>query len=153
MHFDSEYILKKLNDQRTDGDLIQSESELLTLLKPKTDDEGNVIADTHIATEDLLTAFSDLRLKLAEHMKLDNALFLFGNGTSMYAGSKDTRDFKLSDYRKEFSDLTTIIDEVGNLNGIEEQFHALITVNAYYRIIKNDVKNQLPSRLFAAAHQ
>lgn len=150
MYFDSEYILNKLNDQcKNNKDQIQSENDLLMLLKPKLDEHGNVIADTHIATADLLTAFSDLRLKLAVHMKLDNVLFLLGNGASMYAGAKDTRDFKLSNYRKDFTALTAIIDKVGTFNGIEEQLNALITVNAYCQIIKDDETSRLVTELIS----
>ncbi|WP_298031012.1 SIR2 family protein [uncultured Dysosmobacter sp.] len=147
MYFDSNFILEKINSRREDREQIASEEELLTLLDPEIDAGGKVVADTHIPTEELLTAFSELRLKLAEHMKLDDILFLFGNGASMYAGSKDTRDFKLSEYKDEYSDLATIIDKVGALNGIEEQLNALITANAYYQLVKDDKKNQLVTEL------
>ena len=83
MIYDSEYILDMLNRKLKEEQQIHSEKELLDLLQPRKDEEGNVIADTHLPTEDLLVAFSDLRLKLAEHMKLDDVLFLFGNGASI----------------------------------------------------------------------
>ena len=54
------------------------------------DDEGNVIAYSILPVKDLLAAFPELRLKLAEHMKLDDVLFLLGNGASIFAGSQDT---------------------------------------------------------------
>ena len=82
-------------------------------------------------------AFSVLRLKLAEHMKLDDVLFLFGNGASIYAGSQDTRKFKLEDYKAKYADLSSIIDEVGKLLGIEDQLNALIIVRSYYNLVKD----------------
>lgn len=147
MYFDSKYILDKLNSRREENEQIVSEENLLTLLAPVIDTHGNVVSDTYIATEELLTAFSDLRLKLAEHMKLDDVLFLFGNGASMYAGSKDTRTFQLSEYKGEYPDLENIIDEVGTLWGIEEQLNALITVNAYFHLVKDTNKEKMVTEL------
>ena len=106
-----------------------------------------MVADTHLPTEDLLVAFSDLRLKLAEHMKLDDVLFLLGNGASIYAGSQDTRQFKLEDYKTKYADLSSIIDEVGKLCGIEDQLNALITVRSYYNLVKDDKNEKLVSNL------
>lgn len=147
MIYNSEYILGKLNSKLKEDQKIRSEKELLDLLEPRKDEEGNVIADTHLPTEDLLVAFSDLRLKLAEHMKLDDVLFLFGNGTSIYAGSQDTRDFKLEDYKTKYEDLSSIIDAVGKLWGIEDQLNALITVQSYYNLVKDEEKEQLVNNL------
>lgn len=141
MIYNSEYILGKLNSKLKEEQQIRSEKELLDLLEPQKDEKGNVIADTHLPAEDLLVAFSELRLKLAEHMKLDDVLFLFGNGASIYAGSQDTRDFKLEDYKTKYADLSSVIDEVGKLWGIEDQLNALITVRSYYNLVK-DKKNE-----------
>ncbi len=147
MYYDGKYILEKINNRREEVEHISSEEELIKLLAPKTDGKGHVIEDAQIAIEELLTAFSDLRLKLAEHMKLENVLFLFGNGASMYAGSKDTRSFKLDDYKDDYSDIRSVIDEVGTLPGIEEQLNALITVNAYYHLVKDVDKENLVAEL------
>ena len=141
MIYNSEYILGKLNSKLKEEQQIRSEKELLDLFEPQKDEKGNVIADTHLPAEDLLVAFSELRLKLAEHMKLDDVLFLFGNGASIYAGSQDTRDFKLEDYKPKYADLSSVIDEVGKLWGIEDQLNALITVRSYYNLVK-DKKNE-----------
>ena len=146
MIIDSNYIIDKLN-KKLEKENITSEEDLLTLMKPQTDDKGNVINDTILPTEDILTAFSELRLKFAEHMKLDAVLFLFGNGSSMYAGSQDTREFKLEDYKTKYSDLSGVIDEVGKLWGIEEQLNALITVRSYYSLIEDKAKKKLVSDL------
>lgn len=147
MIFNSKYVLDKLNNKLNEEQQIKSEEELLNLLKPQKDKDGSVIADTSLPTEDLLIAFSELRLKLAEHMKLDDVLFLFGNGASIYAGSQDTRGFKLEDYKAKYAELASIIDEVGKLWGIEEQLNALITVRSYYCIVRDEVKEQLVSNL------
>jgi len=147
MIFDSNFIINKLNNKLNEEQQIKSEEELLTFLQPEKDKDGNVIADTHLPAEDLLVAFSDLRLKLAEHMKLDDVLFLFGNGASIYAGSQDTRKFKLEDYKAKYADLSPIIDEVGKLLGIEDQLNALIIVRSYYNLVKDEAKENLVSNL------
>ena len=147
MYYDGKYVLERLNDRLEMSLQIKSEDDLLVDLEPIKDAVGNVIADTHLPTEDLLAAFSDLRLKLAEHMRLDNVVFLFGNGSSMYAGSQDTRKFKLSDYEAAYPDLLSIIQEAGRLAGVEDQLNALITVRAYYHIVKDEEKEEQISRL------
>ena len=147
MYYDSKYFLERLNDGLEMSYQIKSEDDLLMDLEPRKDASGNVIADTHLPTEELLAAFSNLRLKLAEHMKLDNVLFLFGNGSSMYAGSQDTRKFKLSDYEAAYPDLLSIIQEAGRLAGVEDQLNALITVRAYYHIVKDEEKEEQISKL------
>ena len=147
MIYNGNYILDKLNSKLKEEQQLKSEEELLDLLKPQKDKDGNLVSDTHIPAEDLLVAFSNLRLKLAEHMKLDDVLFLFGNGASMYAGSQDTREFKLDDYKSKYTDLSDIIDEVGTLWGIEEQLNALITVRSYYNLVKDETKEKLVGEL------
>ena len=147
MVFNSQYIIDKLNSSLKEDQQIVSEKELLDLLEPKKDSAGNVVADTHLPTEDLLGGFSDLRLKLAEHMKLDDVLFLFGNGSSIYAGSEDTRNFKLNDYKTKYTDLSTIISEISNLSGIEDQLNALIIVRSYYHLVKDSHKEKLVGEL------
>ena len=147
MIYDSKYIIDKLNNKLEEGQRISCEQDFLNLLMPQKDEAGNIIADTHIPTEDLLVAFSNLRLKLAEHMKLDDVIFFFGNGASMYAGSQDTREFKLDDYNANYPSLSTIIDEVGKLRGFEEQLNALITARSYYHLVKDDSKEKLVSNL------
>lgn len=142
MNYDSSYVLKKLNSKQENPLHFGTEDDLLKCLKPQIDLDGKAISDTSIPIEDLLVAFSDLRLRLAEHMKLDNVLFLFGNGASIYAGSKDTRAFKLSDYKDDYASLSAIIEEVGKLPGVEEQLNALIMVRAYYHIIKDEEKEE-----------
>ena len=147
MYYDSTYILEKINSRREEVERISSEEEFIRLLAPKTDDKGSVVAETHIAIEELLMAFSELRLKLAEHMRLEDVLFLFGNGASMYAGSKDTRSFKIDDYKDEYPDIENVIEEVGALSGIEEQLNALITVNAYYHLVQDVDKDRMVAEL------
>ena len=147
MIFDSKYIIERLNKKLEEEQHISSEQDLLNLLQPQKDEDGNVVADTHLPTKDLLVAFYDLRLKLAEHMKLDDVLFLFGNGASIYAGSQDTREFKLEDYKTKYAELSSIINEIGKLWGIENQLNALITVRSYYNLVKDAEKENLVSRL------
>ena len=141
MIYNSDHILRKINEKLSDKEQIKSEDSLLHLLKSRTDNNEED-SRIHISAENLLIAFSDFRLKLAEHMKLDGILFLFGNGVSMYAGSQDTRAFKLADYKDEFSDLSSIIEEAGHLCGIEEQLNALYITSAYYHLIKDEKKEK-----------
>lgn len=148
MYYDSTYILKKVNSQRDESQQISTERELLTYLNAQAPTPNESLEDgTKLKTEDLLIAFSDLRLKLAEHMKLDNVIFLLGNGSSIYAGSQDTRKFKLSDYAGAYPDLSFIIKEVSKLPGVEEELNALITARAFYQIIKDDQKEEQVGRL------
>ena len=58
MIFDSNFIINKLNNKLNEEQQIKSEEELLTLLQPEKDKDGNVIADTHLPAEDLLVEFS-----------------------------------------------------------------------------------------------
>ena len=89
MLYDSSYILKRLNEKQEEDKHISSENDLLKAIKT-INDSGENDVEQAVSTDRLLIAFSELRLKLAEHMKLDDVLFLFCNGASMYAGSKDT---------------------------------------------------------------
>ena len=146
MIYDSKYIIEKLNEKLKEEHHLSSEQDLLNLLQPQKDD-GCVVVDTHLSTKDLLVAFSDLRLKLAEHMKLDDVLFLLGNGASIYAGSQDTQQFKLEKYKTKYAGLSSIIDEVGKLRGIEDQLNALITVRSYYNLVKDEENEKLVSNL------
>ena len=147
MFYDSEYLLEKINGTLGDNKQILSEQEMLNLLGDNSTNVECAQDGTHIPLEDILNAFSDLRLKLAEHMKLENIMFLFGNGASMYAGSQDTRSFRVMDYKSKYSEIGDIIDEVGELNGIEEQLNALITVSSYYHLVKDADKEKCVTKL------
>lgn len=147
MKYDTTYVLKRMNDTLEEPLRIKSEEDLLKGLEPVTDEDGKVTADTHLPAEDLFAAFSDLRLKLAEHMKLDNIIFLFGNGSSIYAGSQDTRAFVLSDYKDAYPSLASVIEDAGRLSGVEDQLNALITVRAFYHIVKDEGKEEQVNRL------
>lgn len=104
MIYNTEYLQQEIN--RNQGK--DSPNDIHTLLEAVISQAGTDASSNAIRI--ITEAFSPLRLKLAEHMKLDNVLFLFGNGVSMYAGSKDTRAFKLDDYKAVYGDLDSIID-------------------------------------------
>jgi len=131
MYYESNIIIDELNKQPKERELIHSEEDLKAFLTP--DANGN----QSVSLEEMLSAYSPYRLKLGEHMKLDNVIFLFGNGASIYAGSKDTRAFELTKYKDldRYSNVKDIIEAVSNLRGIEEQLNALITIQSYYKII------------------
>ena len=131
MYYESNIIIDELNKQPKERELIHTEEDLKAFLTPDAD--GN----QSVSHEEMLSAYSPYRLKLGEHMKLDNVIFLFGNGASIYAGSKDTRAFDLTKYKNfdRYSNVKDIIDAVANLRGVEEQLNALITIQSYYKII------------------
>ena len=134
MIFNSEYLIEKLKHKH--GDLeVTSEDELLRLM-----------SSGKIPDKDLISAFTDIRLKLGEHMKLDAVLFLFGNGASIYAGSKDTHDFCLANYtqKAQYREIGDTLEKIKTL-GIEEQLNALITIQTFYNITGDQLENSVSS--------
>lgn len=103
---------------------------------------------TYEEVKNILKVFSDFRLKLSEHMKLDKVIFLFGNGASIYAGSKDTRNFNLSVITKKSSycDIDDIISKINGM-GIEDQLNALITIRTYFKIMQDVAKEEIVKQL------
>lgn len=134
MIYDWKYLAAKLERPFSN---ISSESELLKLI-------GTLL------NEDVDSAFKELRCKLGEHLSLDHVIFLFGNGTSIYAGSKSTMDFSLEDYKgdEEFAKIKDELDKIcGSVKGIEEQLNALIAVRSYFGIMKDENRGQSVSSL------
>ena len=83
-------------------------------------------------------------------MRLGHVIFLFGNGTSIYAGSKSTMDFTLQKYAQntEFVGIKEELDKVcSSVKGIEEQLNALNTIRSYNKIIQNADKEKCVSEL------
>ena len=113
----------------SNGVAIETEDDLLHELQ-----NGNTACE-----EALLKATSDYRLKLGEHMKLDHVLFLFGNGASIYAGSKDTKEFHISDITKSerYNAIYEVLKSVDGL-GMEEQLNRLIIIRAFFNITNNE---------------
>lgn len=128
MIYKTEDIYKRIKN----GPEISSESEFMNLYRPES-------GDPTITYEMLLPAFSDLRLALGQNFKLDHICFLFGNGCSIYAGSKSTTEFKLSDV-VERDKLEEIKEVTVKLTGktMEEQLNALLTVQEFYHILSDD---------------
>ncbi len=126
MILNSELIIEELSKR---GTSITSEEEVLSMLKN----------DDNKCEEALLKATSEHRLKLGEHMKLDHVLFLFGNGASIYAGSKDTKEFHISDVIKDvrYKTIYEVLKSVDGL-GMEEQLNRLITIRAFFKITDNE---------------
>lgn len=121
------------------GVAIATEEDLLRELQ-----NGNTVCE-----ETLLKVTSDYRLKLGEHMKLDHVLFLFGNGASIYAGSKDTKGFRISDIITDarYKDIYEVIKSVDvDGLGMEEQLNRLIIISAFFKIT-NDEREQLVTQL------
>lgn len=107
---------------------INSDEEFMELYKPET-------GDPSITDEMLLSAFSDIRLSLGQNFKLDHICCLLGNGCSVYAGSRSTTEFRITDVVGE-DKLDDIKDVTDNLVGktMEQQLNALLTVQEFYRI-------------------
>ena len=140
MIYNSSYIINQLNKSKnTDKQFtIGSESELISLIKSHAPN-----LDTK-----LLEAYSDIRLKFAEHMRLDSIVFLFGNGSSLYAGSQETKSFSISEYSKQakYKTLKNTIEKINQFLGIEDQLNALLIASAYYHLI-NDRKMSVADQL------
>ena len=142
MVYDSNYILDQVKRQLKDDEKMPVD-EKKDVEKMLSEEKFQSVLDFNSKPFEMLaSAFSDLRLKLAEHMKLDKVLFFFGNGASMYAGSRNTKSFSLSDYteKTEYADIKGIIQDVAKLRGIEEQLNAFITIRAYHRIVADTEK-------------
>lgn len=105
--------------------------------------------------EDVLQAFSKIRLALAQNFKLDHICFFVGNGCSIYAGAKPTTEFDLTNAatEKDLSAIKTVVDKIKD-KSMEEQLNALLTVREFYHItgdkkedivatIINDIKKHL----------
>lgn len=143
MILNSKRIIEELSKMR--GTPITSEEEVLSMLK----------SDGNTCEEEMLKATSEYRLKLGEHMKLDHVLFLFGNGASIYAGSKDTKEFNISDIINDerYKSIYEVLKSVDGL-GMEDQLNRLIIIRAFFNITNNgdeslvtqlidDIKEQL----------
>ena len=134
MIYDWKYLVAKLEKPFSN---ISSESELCHLIDILSNDEID-------------SAFKELRLKLANHLRIGKVIFLFGNGVSLYAGSKSTLDFSLEDYagNQDFAKIKDELDKIrGSVKGIEEQLNALIAVRSYFRIMKDENMEQCVSSL------
>lgn len=119
---------------------------------PITDDTTflNLTKSGAITDETLLEIFSDLRLGIGKNLKLDNICFLMGNGCSIYAGSKSTLDFKMSDALD--SDVYSNIEDIDkHISGkpLEEQLNDLLTIRDYYHIMR-DSKETIISDVITA---
>ena len=146
MQFDHNYLVEQINKE---GQIVASEEDLCAKLSPK---DGSA---PKIENRTILSAYSPLRLKLGEHMRLDHTIFLFGNGSSIYAGSQDTRAFSLADYGKieAFKSISDIITTVSSLSGIENQLNALITIQSYYNITHDPKEEQITSLISQVKQQ
>lgn len=131
MKYDWIYLIKQLRQARPDL-CISSEDEICSLIN-----------DFTLHNEDLMEAFAELSKRFGQSMRLsDHVIFLFGNGASMYAGSRSTMSFSLKNYIEEpgfnciKSEVTKISDSVRG--GIEDQLNALNAMAAHFNSIKDD---------------
>lgn len=147
MIYDSNNIIKLINEKREDGLHIKTEDQLLACTKKNSDDK------VLLKPDEIKKAYSQLRLNMSEHMRLDNVVFLFGNGASIYAGSKNTTQTQLTNYLndKEYSDIACVINNICEKipNSIEEQLNALNTVSGFYSLT-SDPKGKLVNKLITS---
>ena len=137
MIYKSSYIIDAYNKNRKNSGQLSVGSD-----GEEESEMSNLISRQLISDDDILSLFSPMRLKLAEHMRLDNIVFLFGNGASMYAGSQDTKEFDLSEYanKPKFKPIVKIVEKIKLYPGIEEQLNALISVSSYFHLIDDSNK-------------
>lgn len=132
MSYDSNYIISRLNRELEKEAQVKSEQDVLALLKG--------VDGAQDIEEKMQIACTDLRLKIAEHLKLDKAIFLFGNGASLYAGSKDTRKFDIAKYAPKYEKLGKLMQKLAGAWGIEEQMNELLITRAYLHVMENTRK-------------
>ena len=147
MIYDSNNIIKLINEKREDGLHISTEDQLLAYTKKNSDNK------VFLKPDEIKKAYSQLRLNMSEHMRLDNIVFLFGNGASIYAGSKNTTQTQLTNYLtdKEYSDIAGVINNICEKipNSIEEQLNALNTASGFYSLM-SDPKGELVNKLITS---
>ncbi len=147
MIYDSNNIIKLINEKREDGLHISTEDQLLAYTKKNSDNK------VLLKPDEIKKAYSQLRLNMSEHMRLDNIVFLFGNGASIYAGSKNTTQTQLTNYLtdKEYSDIAGVINNICEKipNSIEEQLNALNTASGFYSLM-SDPKGELVNKLITS---
>lgn len=122
MYYDTEYFLNKINrkdsSDRNNTRRKLTKKGLKNYLKARKNEE------------DIVNAFTELRLKLAECFKLGEISFLTGNGSSIYAGSSDTQKFNLGKYtsKDKYKDIKPELDHISD----KDMESALNKVNILY---------------------
>lgn len=84
-----------------------------------------------------MNMLSDLRNQIAEHCRLEKICFLFGNGTSIYAGSKSIVDDNLS-YDKLLNGDLFILNDLLKGKSKEEQLNVLLTFKKFFELTCNE---------------
>lgn len=116
--------LKKIDGFPNDVD----EAEFVNKLNKEHDDKYIDI---------IIKIISDIRNKVAEHCKLDKIIFLFGNGTSLYAGTRTTNNSKIQNFHSENNEINEIIKNF-EYKDVEEQLNNLMICHKYYSLTQND---------------
>ena len=98
------------------------------------------LADDSVENKELQSAvmniLSGLRNQIAEHCRLEKICFLFGNGTSIYAGSKSIDDDNF-DYDKTLEDELLQLKDLFRGKSKEEQLNILLTFKKYFELTCN----------------
>lgn len=145
MYYDTEYLLNKINsknDRHDAGKELDKEE-----LKDYVKDEKN--------QDHMIKAFSELRLKLAGCFKLDEVSFLTGNGSSIYAGSSDTRNFNLKDYssRDEYKAIKLELDHLSDKEDMESILNKINILYEHKKIVEDHDKADKYANLVAEIKQ
>lgn len=81
---------------------------------------------------------SDIRKEISESLRMDNVCILTGNGSSIYAGTKDTTTFSCYNYFDMTNSNEKIIYDSAVASSIEKVLNNLIVLLNYYSLIKNN---------------
>ena len=113
------------------------------LVKHKLNDQAKQFEDEKLESfvfseennEVIQKVFTELRMIFARVFKLEQICFLFGNGCSIYAGSKDTKDLNLRKFTNNQipDEIAEFISNIEN-KSMEEQFNSLIAAQSYFQV-------------------
>lgn len=123
MLYDTNYLLNRLTPDEGE----KTETGLQSLL---TNDKR---------LDEALDLFSELRFQFASYFNLDSISLVTGNGSSIYADSKSTTNFKLKEYLGT-AEYYPIREEVGHITNddMETALNKLIILSEQKKIIEDD---------------
>ena len=111
-------------------------------------DESKEIKFEADKKESFIRELSDLRNQIASHCRLDNIVFLLGNGCSIYAGTIPTTETTFEDiYKKRDKENLLNLPKVLKNKSVEEILNVLIICQNYYSIIEDTEKENIVEKI------